>query len=82
MLEAPMQDNKTVIAFGSCYGIFNQKGDIFKYVNEEEPALWAWIGDAAYADETHLSGCKYRFVKSFTVVNDNSNEIEIVKERF
>ena len=47
--------NETTIAFGSCYGIFGKKGDIFRAVSENDPGLWVWLGDAAYTDKTRLS---------------------------
>lgn len=42
------------VAFGSCYGWRNHSGEIFRGVLEGlDPALWIWLGDAAYADLKH-----------------------------
>jgi len=50
-----LKRNETKIAFGSCYGIFGKKGDIFRAVVQNDPGLWVWLGDAAYTDKTRLS---------------------------
>ena len=60
------------LAFGSCFRIFNFKNDIFKTINENKPHLFAWMGDAAYTDNTRKAG----FVK------DSSENLDYVKMRF
>lgn len=38
-------------AFGSCfYGRLSTRLDMFKTIEEHNPELWVWLGDAAYAD--------------------------------
>jgi len=37
--------------FGSCfYGRLSTRLDMFKTIQEHNPELWVWLGDAAYAD--------------------------------
>ena len=44
------------IAFGSCYGIFTYRSDIFETLakSEERPDVFLWLGDAAYVDKSHI----------------------------
>jgi len=39
------------IGFGSCYGLRDNKSDIFKTIAKEDLDLWIWLGDVAYADK-------------------------------
>ncbi len=42
----------TNFAFGSCFfGRLSTRLDIFNAINQENPELWLWLGDAAYIDE-------------------------------
>jgi len=54
------QANKSLlkIAFGSCYGMLHFMTDIFKTINQYEPNLWIWLGDAAYTDDIGKAVCK------------------------
>ena len=38
------------IAFGSCYGIYEKRSDIFDTIATDEPDLFIWLGDVAYVD--------------------------------
>lgn len=57
-LQAPPNQSRLRLAFGSCYNIFDKRNDIFDAVLAKEPNLWIWLGDAAYTDRTILSHCK------------------------
>jgi len=46
------------LAFGSCYRIFSFENDIFQTIAKNKPHLFAWLGDAAYTDNTRKAGCK------------------------
>ena len=48
-------ENEINISFGSCYGLYDFKKDIFKTITSNSPQLWIWLGDAAYTDYTELS---------------------------
>ena len=50
------------IAFGSCYGIWDYTNDIFRVVNENNPHLWVWMGDAAYTDKVEDFICKTQII--------------------
>lgn len=57
VLSLPVDVSKTLtkIAFGSCYGQFNQSNPkIFTSITENDPDLFIWLGDAIYADEMYL----------------------------
>ncbi len=42
---------KNNFAFGSCfYGRLSTRFDMFKTIQENNPELWVWLGDAAYSD--------------------------------
>jgi len=43
------------LAFGSCFGLFKHENHIFKTIGENKPHLWAWMGDAAYTDNTIMA---------------------------
>ena len=60
------------IAFGSCFRIFDMKNHIFKTIQENDPHVWTWMGDAAYTDDTKMSGFK----------KDNSLSLEHIKMKF
>ena len=53
-----LQNPELRLAFGSCYGIFDYKSDIFRVISLNNPHLWIWLGDAAYTDYVPLAGCK------------------------
>ena len=38
------------IAFGSCYGIWDFKSNIFETIVKDKPDVWIWLGDVAYVD--------------------------------
>jgi hypothetical protein len=43
-------------SFGSCYrGFLSDRYDIFKIINQNNPNLWVWLGDAAYVHELHIN---------------------------
>jgi hypothetical protein len=47
-------------AFGSCFqGFLSDRLDIFKSINEENPELWVWLGDATYLDNLTLNYFTY-----------------------
>ncbi|CAG9335618.1 unnamed protein product [Blepharisma stoltei] len=53
----PLSPTKTIskIAFGSCYGQFNNSNPrIFTSINTWQPDLFLWLGDVVYADEMYL----------------------------
>eukprot|EP00347_Sterkiella_histriomuscorum_P018200 403346407 len=66
------EQGEVKLAFGSCYGIFDYKGDIFKTIVQNDPSLWIWLGDAAYTDQVRKAG--------FT--SDNSMPMDYIKHRF
>ena len=45
------------LAYGSCYGLVNFYTDIFRSINEYQPHVWVWLGDAAYTDDI-MGTCK------------------------
>ncbi len=47
-------DERIRVAFGSCYGIFSHKSDIFETVVKDDPDLFVWLGDVAYVDSQTL----------------------------
>jgi len=51
----PVDESKMpeVIAFGSCAGMRDLKGPIFKAIADLSPDLWVWMGDAAYVTVRH-----------------------------
>ena len=53
ILSLPINQSKNLqkISFGSCYGLFGAKSDIFKAISEYKPDIWIWLGDAAYVDQ-------------------------------
>ncbi len=54
-------------AFGSCfYGYYSKRLDIFKTINENDPQMWLWLGDAAYVDQAPLI---IQYLKSTISVN-------------
>lgn len=79
-----MQDkNEFKLAFGSCFGLFNQENHIFRTVQESKPDAWLWLGDAVYADNVRLTG-KHGVVLSFYLAfrKDNSMPLEYIQGRF
>jgi phosphodiesterase/alkaline phosphatase D-like protein len=42
------------VAFGSCYGLYDFKSDIFKTIAAAEPDLFVWLGDVSYNDSPDL----------------------------
>ena len=42
------------IAFGSCYGIWDFKSNIFETIVKDKPDVWIWLGDVAYVDAEDL----------------------------
>ena len=57
-LHLPNKDGKEGlrIAFGSCYGIFDKRTDIFERIAGDEPDLFVWLGDVAYVDNPRHFG--------------------------
>jgi len=50
--------NKTFsnFSFGSCFlGYLSERDDMFKTINENNPDLWVWLGDAAYIDKININ---------------------------
>ncbi len=42
-------------SFGSCFlGYLSDRNDIFQTINDNQPELWIWTGDAAYIDKINL----------------------------
>lgn len=56
--------------------------DIFKTINQYDPHLWVWLGDAAYTDDIGKAVSKHKNFTLFLVSDDNSMPLEYVKERF
>ncbi|CDW89877.1 UNKNOWN [Stylonychia lemnae] len=75
------EKNEIKLAFGSCYGIFDRKSDIFKTITENDPALWIWLGDAAYTDNVRLAGGT-KFFLNILVLKDNSMPTNYAQHRF
>jgi hypothetical protein len=52
LLELKRSENQKLlkIAFGSCFGMADFMNDILKTINNYDPHLWMWLGDAAYTD--------------------------------
>eukprot|EP00347_Sterkiella_histriomuscorum_P002368 403368424 len=71
-LNERSQAKNLKIAFGSCYGMLHFKSDIFKTINQYDPHLWIWLGDAVYLDD--VAGAAYK--------SDNSMPLEYVEERY
>lgn len=51
------------LAYGSCYGLVNFYTDIFRSVNEYQPHVWVWLGDAAYTDDI-MGSCKHSLIQN------------------
>jgi len=62
--KQPLNKNRTIttLAFGSCSN--QEKEDqMWKYVVENKPNLWLWLGDIIYADTEDMSVMKKKYDK-------------------
>jgi len=55
-----VSENSTVIAFGSCNDEELQQ-PMWKYINENQPALWIWLGDIIYGDTDDKAELKRQY---------------------
>ena len=46
--------DKVKFAFGSCYGLWDHRSDIFDSISKEEADVFIWLGDVAYVDSKDL----------------------------
>jgi len=70
------------LAYGSCYGLVNFYTDIFRSINEYQPHVWLWLGDAAYTDDI-MGSCK-GLIGSYIMTGkgDNTMPPEFVKQQY
>lgn len=40
--------------------MLNFMTDIFRTINQYDPSLWIWLGDAAYTDDVAGAACKFK----------------------
>ena len=55
-----VQDDVTVIAFGSCNKV-DKKQKFWPVILQSSPDLWLWLGDVIYADTEDMSEMKARY---------------------
>lgn len=68
-------------AFGSCfYGRLSYRFDMFNTINRNNPELWVWLGDAAYADNPlNFNTKKFDLQYSSDTFNKSkSNECKLI----
>lgn len=64
--------------------MFHYKNEIFKTINEYDPHLWIWMGDAAYLDDVPAALCKiFKYIDNgFVDKSDSSMPLEYVLDRY
>ena len=67
-IEIENGSEKLKFAFGSCFGLWDHRSDIFDSISKEEADVFIWLGDVAYVDSADM-----KF---------NGMPAEYVKERF
>ena len=58
--KSPVGVNTTVIAFGSCNDEEKEQ-PMWKYIIENQPKLWIWLGDIIYGDTDDMSEMKQQY---------------------
>ena len=61
-------DRELKIAFGSCYGLFNQWNNIFEVIANTDPHVWMWTGDVAYTDNVRSPGKTLYGIIEYSIV--------------